>query len=121
MKHALRGLLFAFINERNFRRECAAALFAFALGILLRIDRIEWLIIILNIVLVLALEAHNTAMELTTDLISREYDYNIKGSKDASSGAVLLASFGAFISGLFIFGPRLLSLAAQIVSFLHTK
>ena len=119
LKNALRGLLFTFINERNFRFECVAALAALILGGLLSISRVEWTVLITNIVMVLALEVKNTSTELTTNIATREYDYDAKGSKDASSGAVLLASVMALINGCFIFGPPLWRSLLYIVSYLH--
>jgi diacylglycerol kinase len=118
LKNALRGLLFTFVNERNFRFECAAAVAAAACGVLFGISRIEWTVLVLNIFLVLALEAKNTATELTTNLATRDYDYDAKGSKDASSGAVLLAVLAAIINGLCIFGPPLWRFAVNTVSYL---
>lgn len=115
-KHALRGILYTAVNERNFRIECAAAAAATALGIALGISTVEWAVLTTNIFLVLALEAKNTSLELTTDIAAKDYDYNAKGSKDASSGGVLLASFSSVIVGLFIFGPRIAVLLRSIVS-----
>jgi diacylglycerol kinase len=116
LKNAFCGILFTFLNERNFRFECLIAVLALAAGIILRIERLEWALIITHIFLVLALEMKNTSLELTTDIAAKDYDYNAKGSKDASSGAVFLASISAAINGLVIFVPKLAALWARIVS-----
>lgn len=116
LKNALCGVLFTFLNERNFRFECLIAVLAVAAGLAFHLDRLEWALIITHIFLVLALEMKNTSLELTTDIATKDYDYNAKGSKDASSGAVLLASISAAINGLVIFAPHVLDLFNQIVS-----
>ncbi len=106
LKNALRGLLLTFAAERNFRFECFMAVLVAVAGVAYRIDRIEWAVVSTNIFLVLALEAKNTATELTVDIATKEYDYDAKSSKDASSGAVLLAAVSSVITAAFIFGPR---------------
>ncbi len=119
LKRALSGILFTFLAERNFRFECAAAVLAVAAGLAFRISRLEWALLWLNVFFVLSMEARNTSLELTTDIATREYDYGAKSSKDASSGSVLLAAFSSGVTGLLIFGPRLVDLARSIVSLLH--
>ncbi len=112
--HACRGLIFLFMTERNFRLECYVAVFALALGLVLRISALEWALIIFNIAFVLSSEAKNTAVEMVTDLHVKAYDYNAKGLKDVSSGSVLLASLSAAATGFLIFGPRLIALVAAL-------
>lgn len=121
LKNALRGILLIFAAERNFRFECLAAVLVFAAGILYRIDRIEWAIVVTNVFLVLALEAKNTATELTVDIATQEYDYDAKSSKDASSGAVLLVAASSAITGCFIFGPRVWESIAAIVRHVYAS
>lgn len=75
-------------------------------GIVLRIDRIEWLAIIAAICTVMALEAMNTAVERTVDLIVQHNHPLARDAKDIAAGAVLIASIGAAVVGLWIFIPR---------------
>lgn len=114
MKNALRGLLLTFASERNFRFECFAAVVVVAAGIAYRISSTEWAIVTTNIFLVLALEAKNTATELTIDIATQEYDYDAKSSKDASSGAVLLAAFSSILTAVFIFAPKAFGTAQSL-------
>ena len=106
LKNALRGILLTFAAERNFRFECFAGVLVVAAGVFYGIDRVEWAVVLTNVFLVLALEAKNTATELTVDIATKEYDYGAKSSKDASSGAVFLVSLSSVFTGLFIFGPH---------------
>lgn len=116
LKNALRGILLTFAAERNFRFECLIAVLVVAAGLRYRIGGVEWAIVTTNIFLVLALEAKNTSTEFTVDIATQEYDYDAKSSKDASSGAVLLAAASSVATALFIFGPRIWS---SLVSFFH--
>ncbi len=67
---------------------------------------VEWAILALTIFLVLALEAVNTAIEATVDLLSPGYHPLAKHAKDAAAGAVLLMALGSIGVALAIFGPR---------------
>lgn len=121
LKNALRGLLLTFAVERNFRFECFIALLALALGFAFDIDRLEWAVILTNVFFVLSLEAKNTSTEMTVDLATAEFDYDAKSSKDASSGAVLLAAFSSLVSGGLIFGPRLFDALLSLIRFISTR
>jgi diacylglycerol kinase len=116
LRNAVKGLVFAFLTGRNFRFESACFVLAVALGLLLGIDRVEWVLILTNCFLVLALEAKNTSLELSVDLSTEHYSYGAKGSKDSASGAVLLAALSSVIAGGLVFGPRLLALAAALLA-----
>lgn len=115
LKNALRGILITFATERNFRFECAVALAAALAGVAFRITATEWAILTTNIFAVLALEANNTSAEITTDLATRDYDYDAKTSKDASSGAVLLGTISSIIVGLIVFAPHLAQLVGKLL------
>ncbi len=115
-KNAVRGLIFTFVSERNFRIEVVAATVAIIAGFTLHLDNIEWALVLMSCFLVLALEAKNTSLELSVDIATQEYDWDAKGSKDASSGAVLLSSVSALLVGILVFGPKMLALCARIWS-----
>lgn len=72
-----------------------------------QIARWEWVSLVLIFSLVLALEAVNTAVEATIDLVSPQYHPLAKIAKDAAAGALLLAALGSLVIALIIFGPRL--------------
>ena len=55
-----------------------------------------------------AAEFFNTAIEKLADLVSKDFDANIKFIKDVSAAAVLLAALAAFTTGAIIFIPKLL-------------
>jgi diacylglycerol kinase len=102
-----RGFALLCLTQPNFRIHIAASICAIALGWLLRISVFEWLILVLTIALVLATEALNTVLEKTVDLCRPDSHPAARDAKDLSAAAVLIASTGALIVGVFLFGPRL--------------
>ncbi len=115
LRNAVKGIALTFLSERNFRFEVASTVVVVAAGFLFGIGTIEWCVVLTNIFFVLSLEVKNTSMELTVDLVTSAYHYNAKGSKDAASGAVLLAALSSICTGVLVFGPRLVALAGTFV------
>lgn len=109
-RFATAGLRFFFTSQRNARLQALAGLAALALGALLRLSGDEWALLILTIVLVLALETVNTALETVVDLVTRDEHPLAQQAKDLAAGAVWLASLGALGVGAFLFLPRLWAL-----------
>jgi diacylglycerol kinase len=101
-----RGVALLCLTQANFRIHIAASICAIALGWLFWISAIEWLILLLTIALVLTTEALNTVLEKTVDLCQPESHPAARDAKDLSAAAVLIASAGALIVGVILFGPR---------------
>ena len=78
------------------------------IGFALGISRLEWVIVIISIFFVIALELINTAIEAVVDLVSPEYHPVAKVAKDIASAAVLTSGVGGLIAGLVIFGAYIL-------------
>lgn len=106
-RFAFQGIADLFRSQPNARIHLFVAAFVCAAGFLFQIRRSEWLILILCIALVIALEAVNTAIEYLTDLVSPDYHPLAGKAKDAAAAAVLLASVAAVLIGLLIFLPKL--------------
>ncbi|MDB5327334.1 MAG: diacylglycerol kinase [Phycisphaerales bacterium] len=88
----------------------AAAAVAIAIGAVLSLSRIEWIILIGTILLVLSLEAMNCAVERVVDLASPDYHELAKQAKDLAAGAVLIASIGSVVIGAMLFVPKIIAL-----------
>jgi diacylglycerol kinase len=73
----------------------------------LRVDLIEWCILLLCIALVLTAEMFNSALESMAKAITGESDPHLGNSLDIGSAAVLTASISAAIVGSIIFINRL--------------
>jgi diacylglycerol kinase len=107
--YAWEGMKLVWSSEQNFRIHTAAAFVAAALGVILSVSVTEWIIIILLIFGMMALETMNTAIEKAVDLVTPKYNPLAKASKDLASAAVLLYAIGSFIIGCIIFIPKILN------------
>ncbi len=108
-KHAINGIIHVFKREQNFRIHSIATILVITAGILFSIDKTEWMMIVLAISIVTALELINSAIEYLCDFISPDYHDKIKYIKDAAAGAVLIAAIGAFVLALLIFVPKIVN------------
>lgn len=99
---ALDGLRGVFATERSFRTECAYAVLAAVVLLLLQPGWHWAAVIVLCIMMVLALELINTALEYLIDHIHPEIAPAMKQSKDAAAAAVLVASAGSVCVGLLM-------------------
>ena len=108
--HALRGIMSLIKNDNNFRIHLLAVIVVIILGFWIEFSEGEWLVVILTIGGVLALEAVNTAIETIIDLVSPEYHILAKKAKDVAAGAVLLFVFAALGVAGVIIGVRILNL-----------
>jgi len=59
------------------------------------------------VIAVISMEMMNTAIERTVNLVTEDVHPLAKQAKDVAAGAVLVASLGAAVTALIIFGPRL--------------
>lgn len=112
-RNAKGGLLLAFRTQRNLRIHFIAAGFAILLAPFLQVAMVEFLIILMTILMVLATELINTAIEFSVDLISPEFNHLAKKAKDVSAAAVLIAAIFAVIIGILIYLPKVITLIAN--------
>ena len=75
----------------------------------LRIERFEWLAILLVIGIVWTAEFLNTALEVIVDLASPEKHPLARVGKDVGAAAVLIAAILAVTIGLIVFWEPLLA------------
>jgi len=76
-------------------------------GFALEVDRTEWALLVVAITMVLTAEMFNTALEQLVKSTVKKHDPEVGAALDISSAAVLLASAGAVVIGVMVFGPRL--------------
>ncbi len=110
VKNCLDGISYVTKNEKNFKREIALGIIALILSYILKIDKIEFIIILTMICLVLTTEIINTAIERAVDLVTKEYHELARIAKDVSAGSVLVTSTFALIIGIIIFMPKIITL-----------
>lgn len=105
--YAFEGIHYALNSDQNLIIHFIVAMIVIAASMILKVTAIEMAILGLTILLVIAAEMINTALEKTVDLITREHRVEAKIAKDISSGMVLISAIGAIIIGLVIFVPHL--------------
>ncbi|MFR7773292.1 MAG: diacylglycerol kinase family protein [Lachnospiraceae bacterium] len=110
VKNCLDGISYVTKNEKNFKREIALGIIALILSYILKIDKIEFIIVLTMICLVLTTEIINTAIERAVDLVTKEYHELARIAKDVSAGSVLVTSTFALIIGIIIFMPKIITL-----------
>lgn len=104
-KHAIRGLVYIFKHERNFRIHVAATMAVFFLAWFFGISRLEWAVIIVLVSLVLILESINTAFEKYLDVLKPRMNESVGVIKDILAGAVCILSLASILVGSLIFLP----------------
>ena len=110
VNNCLDGISFVTKNEKIFKREIALGIIALILSYILKIDKIEFIIVLTMICLVLTTEIINTAIERAVDLVTKEYHELARIAKDVSAGSVLVTSIFALIIGIIIFIPKIITL-----------
>lgn len=113
VKDCFNGLGFVMSNEDNFKREIILAILTLIASAVLKVSRIEFIIIVLVIALVIVCEIFNTAIEKTVDLYTKEYNETAKIAKDVSASAVFTMCFFAVIVGVIIFVPKIIELIGR--------
>lgn len=110
LKNSFAGIKYIFNTSRNFKIQSFFAIMAIILGIILKINIIECLILVLTIFFVLVLEFLNTAIENVVDMYTLEYNEKAKIIKDVSAGAVTLTAITSIIIGCIIFLPKIIAI-----------
>ena len=103
--HAIAGLRDIMSTEHNAWIHAIFTVISLFLATWLRIDFMEFVLIIIVITLVWVAEAFNTVLEIVVDMVSPEYTQFAKRAKDIAAGAVLVAAIAAAIIGLIILVP----------------
>lgn len=105
---AIEGIIYVAKTQRNMRIHLGLAAFVFFFSLFVRLDRVEWVMLAITIMLVLLAEMFNTAIEAVVNLITDTYHPAARLAKDIAAGAVFFASVNAIIVSYLIFGKRYL-------------
>jgi len=108
-KYAIAGIK-QVMAEQNFRFDLMVAFVVIVAGAFTGLSKIEWIILVIIIALMLALEMLNTAIEHVVDLASPDIHPLAKAAKDIAAGAVLVFAIASVIIGILIFLPKWLNL-----------
>ena len=104
---AIEGILQAAKTQRHLRYHFFISGFVLILSYVLGITRTEFIIISLAVILVIATEMLNSAVEAVVDILSPQYSEKARTAKDIAAGAVLITAFGAAVLGYIILFPYL--------------
>jgi len=100
---ALKGLWWALSTQRNLRRQLAIGVIVLAVGGWVQLDGARWGLLFLTIVMVMAMEVLNTALETLVDSLYPDYHQAAALVKDVAAGATLLAALGSIGVGVAVF------------------
>ena len=109
-KYAIEGINYALNSDQNLIIHFIAALFVIVISLLLKVSPFEMGILGVTILVVIAAEMINSALEKVVDLVTKEHRLEAKIAKDISAGMVLLTAIGSLIIGVLIFVPYILRL-----------
>jgi diacylglycerol kinase (ATP) len=109
-KFAFKGLWLLLRNEHNSRIHFFAALIAIAMGFFLKINLVEWSVLVIVIGIVFISELFNSSLETISDIVDSEWNEKIRNAKDYAAAAVLVAAIISLVAGGIIFIPKLLNL-----------
>ncbi|MBT4210216.1 MAG: diacylglycerol kinase family protein [Candidatus Komeilibacteria bacterium] len=102
-RFAFRGLKTVFSTEKTFRLHTIIAILVVAYSWYQGIEKIYWVVILMIIALVMALEIFNSAIERLVDMLAPRTHKFAKEVKDLLAAMVLLVSLFAAAIGFIVF------------------
>jgi len=109
-RHAFNGMYYAVGNELSMRTHGLMMGVAIIAGFYFEITPTQWVLQLVLFALVIGFEMINTALERLTDTIYPDWNAQAKVIKDVAAGAVLFSAIIAFLAGIIIYLPKILSL-----------
>ena len=106
-KYAIQGILSSFKTERNMKIHIFIMILVIIAGVILTINKYEWIACILCFAIVISGELFNTAIETVVDMVMPYKNDKAKIAKDIAAGAVLTLAIGAAVIGVIIFVPKI--------------
>lgn len=105
--YALFGFKIALKEEKSLVIHLIFSVLTIIISGVLKLNVIEWAIIIMLIGFVICLELINTAIENMIDMISFKYNFNAKKIKDIAAAATLVLAITSVVVGMIIFISRI--------------
>ena len=106
---AFRGAKVLLSTQHNAWIHAAATVAVVTGGVVFRVSKQEWALLVLAIALVWMAEALNTAIEFLADEVSEENKERLGKAKDVGAFGVLVAATASFVIGVIVFVPHLLT------------
>lgn len=101
--YAIQGLKHTLKTQRNMRIHLAVGIAVIALGMILSLDRVDFILLLSAVTLVLVAEMFNTSIELAVDIFTKEFHHMAKMAKDIAAGCVFITAVYAVVVGYLIF------------------
>ena len=108
IRYSLSGFINFYRYERSAVLHLITAIVIIITGLFLKITMIEWLFIIFILLVMLAVELLNTAIETICDLVSPGYNKLVKIAKDSASAATFSISIALVIAICIIYVPKII-------------
>src|SRR3990172_11872634 len=104
---AIEGIIFAFKTQKHIRYHYVIAAIVLFLSLFLNLSLLEFVLFAIAVIMLLAAEMFNTAIEETVNLVEEKYHLTAKNAKDVSAGAVLISGTAGAIMAYVIFSRYL--------------
>jgi diacylglycerol kinase (ATP) len=101
---ACHGIFIMLKHEHNAWIHTLATFMVCGAGLYAGLTRYDWCWIVLAIVAVWTAEALNTAFEFLADVTVPKFHPMVEKGKDVAAGAVFIASIGAVVIAVLVFG-----------------
>ncbi len=113
--YAFEGVVYAFKTQRNIKIHFLAAGIILLVSLVLKLTKLEFILLLTIISFVIVTEMINTAIEVAIDMITREHHPLAAIAKNVAAGAVLVSSFLAVIVGYLIFFPKFEAMIPRVI------
>ena len=102
---AILAIVIAIKRERHLKLHLLISSIIIIPGLILSIPTIEIVLLCLVTGLLIIMELFNTSIELTIDLITKQFSHRAKLAKEIASGAVLLSASLVLMIAITIYSP----------------
>ena len=107
---AFKGAYHLIKNEDSLKVQFFIGVIMTLAGFYFKLSTTEWIIQILVIAIIMAIEGINTTIEEIADFIHPDFNKKIGLIKDISAGAVFIFAIAAIIIGFIIYLPKISNL-----------
>ena len=116
LHHSIDGIIRAFKTERNLRIDYFCAVCVLLAGIVLGLNKTEFVCLCLTVGFVIFSEMMNSVAEYIVDLVTDKYDDRAKAAKDIAAGGVLISSSISVIVAYFLFADKLQNATTSVLN-----
>ncbi len=113
--YAFEGIIHVLRTQRNMRIHFIVAAVVLVLAIAADVTKLELIVLLISISFVLITEMVNSAVEGAIDVATSSFDPLAKLAKDIAAGAVLIAAINAVAVGYLVFSGKTATRAARLI------